>query len=37
MEGASARPRMETLDFLVNCATQTLQPRDPNGIVSEVE
>jgi predicted aspartyl protease len=28
---------MEDLDFLVDCATQTLQPRDPNGIVSEVE
>jgi predicted aspartyl protease len=28
---------MEDLDFLVDCATQTLQPRDPNGIISEVE
>jgi predicted aspartyl protease len=28
---------MEDLDFLVDCATQTLQPRDPNVIVSEVE
>ncbi len=28
---------MEDLDFLVDCATQVLQPRDPNGIVSEVE
>ncbi len=28
---------MEDLDFLVNCATQTLQPRDPDVIVSEVE
>ncbi len=28
---------MEDLDFLVNCATQTLQPRDPNTIISEVE
>jgi predicted aspartyl protease len=28
---------MEDLDFLVDCSTQTLQPRDPNGIVSEVE
>jgi predicted aspartyl protease len=28
---------MEDLDFLVDCATQTLQPRDPNTIVSEVE
>lgn len=28
---------MEDLDFLVDCVTQTLQPRDPNGIVSEVE
>ncbi len=28
---------MEDLDFLVDCITQTLQPRDPNTIVSEVE
>ena len=28
---------MEDLDFLVDCATQTLQPRDPNAIVTEVE
>jgi predicted aspartyl protease len=28
---------MEDLDFLVDCVTQTLQPRDPNGIISEVE
>ncbi len=28
---------MEDLDFLVDCATQTLQPRDPNGIFSEIE
>ena len=28
---------MEDLDFLVDCVTQTLQPRDPNTIVSEVE
>ena len=28
---------MEDLDFLVDCVTQTLQPRDPNGIVSEIE
>ncbi len=28
---------MEDLDFLVDCATQTLQPRDPNTIISEVE
>ena len=28
---------MEDLDFLVDCATQTLQPRDPNVIVTEVE
>jgi predicted aspartyl protease len=28
---------MEDLDFLVDCATQTLQPRDPNLIISEVE
>jgi predicted aspartyl protease len=28
---------MEDLDFLVDCVTQTLHPRDPNGIVSEVE
>jgi predicted aspartyl protease len=28
---------MEDLDFLVDCATQTLQPRDPNTIISEIE
>jgi hypothetical protein len=28
---------MEDLDFLVDCASQTLQPRDPNSIISEVE
>ena len=28
---------MEDLDFLVDCVTQTLQPRDPNGIVGEIE
>jgi predicted aspartyl protease len=28
---------MEDLDFLVDCATQTLQPRDPDTIISEVE
>jgi hypothetical protein len=28
---------MEDLDFLVDCAIQTLQPRDPNGIVGEIE
>ena len=28
---------MEDLDFLVDCASQTLRPRDPNGIVAEVE
>ena len=28
---------MEDLDFLVDCATQTLQPRDPDVIVTEVE
>jgi clan AA aspartic protease len=28
---------LEDLDFLVDCATQTLQPRDPNGIVGEIE
>ncbi len=28
---------MEDLDFLVDCATQTLRPRDPDTIISEVE
>ena len=28
---------MEDLDFLVDCSSQTLQPRDPNGIISEAE
>lgn len=28
---------MEDLDFLVDCSTQTLQPRDPNGIFGEIE
>ena len=28
---------MEDLDFLVDCATQTLQPRDPNGLSGEIE
>ncbi len=28
---------MEDLDFLVDCAGQTIVPRDPNSIVSEVE
>jgi hypothetical protein len=34
---ASREIVMEDLDFLVDCVTQTLHPRDPNGIVSEVE
>ena len=28
---------LEELDFVVNCTTQTLQPRDPNQIISEIE
>jgi predicted aspartyl protease len=28
---------MEDLDFLVDCGSQTLQPRDPGGIISEIE
>ena len=28
---------LEDLDFLVDCAHQTLVPRDPNHIVSEIE
>ncbi len=28
---------LETLDLLVDCRTQTLQPRDPKGIVTEIE
>ncbi len=28
---------LEDLDFLVDCVTQTLHPRDPDGIVSELE
>ncbi len=28
---------MEDLDFLIDCVTQTLSPRDPNTIVSEAE
>ena len=28
---------MEDLDFLVDCTTKTLQPRDPNTIITEVE
>lgn len=28
---------MEDLDFLVDCSTQTLQPRDPNGLSGEIE
>jgi predicted aspartyl protease len=28
---------MEDLDFLVDCATQTLQAHNPNTIISEVE
>ncbi len=27
----------ETLDFVVDCSTQTLRPRDPNYIISEIE
>ena len=28
---------LEDLDLLVDCGTQTLQPRDPQGIVAEIE
>lgn len=28
---------LEELDFIVDCARQTLRPRDPEGIVSEIE
>lgn len=28
---------LEELDFIVDCARQTLRPRDPDGIVSEIE
>lgn len=28
---------LEDLDFIVDCARQTLQPRDPDQIVSEIE
>lgn len=28
---------LEELDFVVDCATQTIHPRDPDRIVSEVE
>lgn len=28
---------LETLDLLVDCRTQTLQPRDPKGIITEIE
>ncbi len=28
---------LEDLDFLVDCTTQQLTPRDPNRIVSEIE
>jgi predicted aspartyl protease len=28
---------LEALDFVVDCTTQTLHPRDPDGIVSEIE
>lgn len=28
---------LEDLDLLVDCRTQTLQPRDPSGIVTEIE
>jgi predicted aspartyl protease len=28
---------MEDLDFLVDCTTQTLLPRDPNGLSGEIE
>ncbi|MBC8456902.1 MAG: aspartyl protease family protein [Deltaproteobacteria bacterium] len=28
---------LEDLDFVVDCTTQTLRPRDPNQIISEIE
>lgn len=28
---------LEDLDLLVDCRTQTLQPRDPNRIIAEIE
>ena len=28
---------LEDLDFVVDCTTQTLHPRDPNQIISEIE
>jgi hypothetical protein len=28
---------LEDLDFVIDCVTQTLQPRDPDRIISEVE
>ena len=28
---------LEVLDLIVDCRTQTLQPRDPKGIVAEIE
>lgn len=28
---------LEDLDLLVDCATQTLQPRDPTGMTTEIE
>ncbi len=28
---------LEDMDLLVDCRTQTLQPRDPNGIITEIE
>ena len=28
---------LEDLDLLVDCSTQTLRPRDPNGMIGELE
>jgi predicted aspartyl protease len=28
---------LEDMDLLVDCSTQTLQPRDPKGIIAEIE
>lgn len=28
---------LEDLDLLVDCTSQTLRPRDPNQIISEIE
>ena len=28
---------LEVLDFVVDCVAQELHPRDPNGIVAEIE